>query len=435
MTVDAPRAQEALAGLVGAERVWPATAADAIEGRQPTLVVEPASVEAAAKAFAYADQQGLAVAPRGGGTRLDWGRPPQRLDLVLSTLGLNQILEHAAGDMTATVQAGVTLAALRERLATEGQRLALDLPWAERATIGGLLATDDSGSLRLRYGGLRDLIIGITVVRPDGVVARAGGKVVKNVAGFDLAKLFTGSLGTLGLIVEATFRLHPLPDASATLALRAETPEAAGAFVSDVLGSTLVPTGLTVAWPDDGAATILLRFEGLAAAIEQQAAEAERLARARGIAVSRTEPAEAAAAWQGMAELPWEGGAEALVGRVGLLPAEIGPTLRVMEAVARDQRVSAVGVLHAHGLGLVQAEAVDQSAGRLADFARHLRERLVTRHGTLSLLRAPAEVKRNLDAWGLPAETLPLLEAVRQRFDPHDTLNPGRLIPTRTQPA
>ena len=434
MTVDAPRAQEALAGLVGAERVRPATPDDAIDGCQPALVVEPATVEATAQALAYADQQGLAVAPRGGGTRLSWGRPPERLDLVLSTAGLDQILEHAAGDMTATVQAGVTLGALRERLAAEGQMLALDVPWAERATIGGLLATDDSGSLRLRYGGLRDLIIGISIVRPDGVVARAGGKVVKNVAGFDLAKLFTGSLGTLGLIVEATFRLHPLPDASATLALRAGTPEAAGAFVLDVLGSTLVPTGLTLAWPDDEAATILLRFGGLAAAIEQQAAEAERLAQARGITAARTEPSEAAAAWQGIADLPWEAEADALVARIGVLPAEIGATLRAMEAVARDQELTAVGVLHAHGLGLVRAEA-GQSAGRLADFAVGLRERLVAQRGTLAVLQAPPEVKRSLDVWGIRADTLPLLESVRQRFDPHDTMNPGRLIPTRTRPA
>ena len=149
---------------------------------------------------------GLRVAPRGGGTKLTWGNPPARVDLIVSTARLDQIIEHAWADLTVTVEAGCTMQNLQERLARHGQRLALDAMWPERATVGGVLSTNDSGALRLRFGGLRDLIIGVTLALPDGTLARSGGKVVKNVAGYDLPKLATGALGTLGVIARATFR-------------------------------------------------------------------------------------------------------------------------------------------------------------------------------------------------------------------------------------
>jgi glycolate oxidase FAD binding subunit len=434
MAIDAPELQQALTEIVGAERTRTASEADEIDGRRPRLVIEPESVETAARALAYADQHGLAVVPRGGGSRLSWGRPLEAADLVLSTGGLDQILEHAAGDMTVTVQAGVPLAALQEKLAQAGQFLALDVPGAERATLGGLIATDDSGSLRLRYGGLRDLIIGITVVRPDGVVARAGGKVVKNVAGFDLAKLFTGALGTLGLVAEATFRLHPLPPASGTLVLRGDSPEAAGEFLLEVLGSTLVPLGLTVIWPDDVAATLLVRFGGLPEAVEDQLAEARRLAEGRGLSVRHAAPSGTTTVWRPAGRLPWEGGEPALVARVGVLPAEIPAALRAMEALARQYELSAQAAFQAHGLGLLRAESAGPT-DRLAAFASDLRQRLEARQGTLALLEAPREVKAAVDAWGIRPDALLLMQQVRQRFDPRGTHNPGRMLATRTPPA
>src|SRR5437763_1191827 len=172
-------------------------------------VVEPGSVDEVATLLRDASRDGLAVIPRGGGTKLDWGRPPRRADLVLSTVRLDRVLEHAWGDMTATVEAGCTVARLQHALAEHGQRLACDPLWPERATIGGILAASDNGPLRARFGALRDLIIGVTLVLADGTVAKSGGKVVKNVAGYDLPKLATGSFGTLAVITQAVFRLHP----------------------------------------------------------------------------------------------------------------------------------------------------------------------------------------------------------------------------------
>ncbi|HEV3462352.1 MAG TPA: FAD-binding oxidoreductase, partial [Actinomycetota bacterium] len=207
--------------------VRPAEGAYAVDGVEARFLARPGSVEEASQVLRAAAADGLAGAFMGGGSKLGLGNPPERLDLVVETRGLDQVLEHAAGDLVVKAQAGVRLADLQAALAPAGQWLALDPP-EPRATLGGVVAANASGPRRLRYGTVRDLIIGITVVLADGTVARAGGKVVKNVAGYDLAKLFCGSLGTLGLVAEATFRLHPLPAAAAVVSLEVERPAQVG---------------------------------------------------------------------------------------------------------------------------------------------------------------------------------------------------------------
>ncbi len=195
--------EEGLRAIVTPKFVRQASVADAVAGVLPQIVAEPATEQELAKVLKLADEAGLAVIPRGGGTKVDWGNPPGRADLILSTLRLNRILEHAWADLTVTVEAGCTIGKLQGTLAKHGQRLALDALWPEHATVGGMLSTNDSGALRLRFGSLRDLIIGVTLALPDGTLASSGGKVVKNVAGYDLPKLATGALGTLGVITRA----------------------------------------------------------------------------------------------------------------------------------------------------------------------------------------------------------------------------------------
>ena len=190
-------------------------ASDAIAGVVPSFVAFPASTDEASALLRVAAAHQLAVVARGAGTGLGWGAPPTSADLVIDLQAMDQVLEHAAGDLVARVQAGVTMGHLASVLASAGQELAIDAP--ADATVGGVVATGTAGPRRLRYGTPRDLLIGITVVRADGEVAHSGGKVVKNVAGYDLGKLFCGSAGTLGLITEATFRLHPRPAAVAYL--------------------------------------------------------------------------------------------------------------------------------------------------------------------------------------------------------------------------
>src|SRR5580704_19034648 len=228
-----------------------ATDRDAIGGRQPRFVAAPSSTEEAAALLRAAADLGLTVVPRGSGTHLDWGAPPTSCDLIVDTRRLNRIIEHAAGDLVVSVQAGVKLAELAKVLAQAGQRLALD-PLSS-GTIGGLIATGAAGPLRYRYGRPRDLLIGITVVRADGAVAKSGGKVVKNVAGYDLGKLFAGSFGTLGLIAEATFRLHPVPAAAGHITLECGTAAAAADAVAAAVESPLQASAVEIDRPAPGA--------------------------------------------------------------------------------------------------------------------------------------------------------------------------------------
>src|SRR6185295_5876810 len=184
-----------------------------VDGVRPGYVCTPGSVDEVSEAIEAASQIVASVIPWGGGTRMTLGFPPRAGSLVLQTERLNEIVEYEPADLTVTVQAGMRLAALQARLGAEGQMLALDPAAADRATIGGLIAANASGPLRLVYGTARDLVIGTRVVNADGVISKAGGRVVKNVAGYDLNKLYVGSLGTVGVVVELSFKLHPLPQA------------------------------------------------------------------------------------------------------------------------------------------------------------------------------------------------------------------------------
>src|SRR6202044_1625548 len=226
-----------------------------------------------------------------GGTKLAWGNSPLRAHIILSTARLNAIIEHAHSDLTVTVEAGCTLRQLAETLAKQNQRLALDGLWPERATVGGILSANDSGVLRLRFGSLRDLVIGATLALADGTLAKSGGKVVKNVAGYDLPKLATGSLGTLGIITQAIFRLHPTPRETRTLSFAGAAAIAAAqenlhAFVLAIQDCDMVPTGVQIRAASNPASSstendlheIDLRFEGTISGCEAQIEQTLRMA-------------------------------------------------------------------------------------------------------------------------------------------------------------
>src|SRR6059036_724988 len=228
--------------LLGPDHVRPASPADAVSGVRPKLVVDPGTEKELAEVLRLSNEAGLAVIPRGGGTKPGWGNPPSRADVILSTARLSAIIEHAWADLTVTVEAGCSIRRLQETLAEHGQRLALDPLWPERATIGGVLSANDSGALRLRFGALRDLIIGVTIALPDGTLASSGGKVVKNVAGYDLPKLVTGAFGTLGIITRAVFRLHPLPRNTRSFSIGTKGAEEARRLIHAIQNSNLAHT-------------------------------------------------------------------------------------------------------------------------------------------------------------------------------------------------
>jgi glycolate oxidase FAD binding subunit len=414
--------QTELAALVGADHVRTATPDDASDGVQPRFVVEPGDGDAVAAVLRAATAAGLCVAPRGGGTKTGWGNPPPKLDLLLSTRRLNAVLEHAWGDMTATVQAGCTVAEFGRVLAEHGQRLALDPLWPDRATIGGILATNDSGALRQRFGSLRDLILGVTVALPDGTLARSGGKVVKNVAGYDLPKLMTGALGTLGVIVDATFRLYPLPIHTQTLCIAAPGIAIANKLTLAILDSTMVPTGVQLYVHPDSAPQLAVRFEGVEAAIASQVDRLSAIAKELGC--HDIAPADDAV-WAARETL-WHGGPMALVGKVSVLPDRIAELGDSLDRVLRPLRAEWKLLMQALGVGALRIDGANEQV--LLTALTLLRSELARSGGSLVVLHAPPAAKARIDVWGDMGDALPLMRRVKGQFDGKNILNPDRLI-------
>jgi glycolate oxidase FAD binding subunit len=366
--------------------------------------ITPASEEDLARFLADADRRGMKVAPRGGGTKSDWGHPPLRTDLTLSTLGLNRVLEHAAGDMTVTVEAGCTIAALQQHVAQRGQRLALDPLWPDRATVGGVLATNDSGPLRHAFGTARDLLLGITVALPDGTLARAGGKVVKNVAGYDLPKLMVGAYGTLGVITRATFRLHPLPTATRSFSYSVPWDRLAD-FVYALRGLPLAITGLQMVARRGTHAGVHARVEGSPEGVGAAATAIADLARTHG--ATPHVPREAAASER-----------EELWLRPGPLAKVTFPPATVAALCGAFRDVGATFVAEAAGAGLaVIPEADGETVSKLARFVRAF-------DGSFVLLRGEQGLKRETNSAAM-GDALPLMRRVRDQFDPGRTLNLG----------
>ena len=222
-----------------------------VRQHEETITISPANTQQVSEILRFANENGLTVTPIGGGTKQSWGNPPKPTSTSTSPASTD-VIEHPWQDLTCTVQAGCTWQHLQQTLAKHGQFVALDPLWPERATVGGILATNDSGALRHRYGSLRDLVIGMTLVLADGNIARSGGKVVKNVAGYDLCKLVTGSLGTLAVITEATFRLHPLPQHTQTFTVAAPQAQQLAPLMASIRASHLLTQALQLRGDTNG---------------------------------------------------------------------------------------------------------------------------------------------------------------------------------------
>ncbi len=407
-----------MAAIVGGDHIRDAAAVDVVAGVTPAKVIEPGSAEEFAKVFAVAGRSGLAVLPRGGGTKSDWGNPPRRADVVLSTRRLNRILEHAWGDLTLSVEAGATVAQVQAALAEHGQRLAIDPLWPDRATIGGILATNDSGSLRARFGSLRDLIIGITVVLPNGVLARSGGKVVKNVAGYDLPKLNTGALGTLGVITQAVFRLHGLPRESRSVSFSSDSLEKICARMNAVRDSNLSYTALQVRANGQADHRLDLLWEGTPEGIAAQDHELPSITR-------DLQSADPAGCWNTRQSLWERKDRPRAVVKLSILPMGLANFCAAVESCKSSHSISWEIIIQSPGVGLLRIEG-DQS--QLVDTLIRLRANAKKSSGSLVVLSAPLEIKERLDSWGDPGDALPLMRAVKQQLDPHGILNPGRFV-------
>jgi glycolate oxidase FAD binding subunit len=406
--------------------------ADAFEGVTPSFVASPESTEEAAAVVRVAAEHDLAVVPRGSGSRLGsgshlgWGMPPGRADLVVETLRMDKVLEHAAGDLVVRVQAGARMGDLAEVLAAAGQEVALDVPVA--STAGGMVATGLAGPRRLRYGSPRDLLIGITIVRADGTVAKSGGKVVKNVAGYDLGKLFAGSWGTLGLITEVTFRLHPLPGARAYVTASFADAQAACVAVAGAAASPLVPSAVELGRSAPGGPLqVGVLLEGSADGV---AARAERMA---GL-LAEAGAGSGAGSASIFADTPsWWPGAPAADGgtliQVSFWVSALASVLGVIDEAARSLDVTAT-ISGAAGAGVLYvALPADVAADVSARFVGALRRTLSHERGHVVVLAAPAAVRTALGEHGGmtgPVPSVRLMRAVKDQFDPGGRLSPGR---------
>jgi len=404
--------------IVGAANVRAATAQDAVAGAPLEYVVSPGTEQELAAVLACANDAGVSVIPRGGGTKLDWGNPPARAGIVLSTLRLHRVLEHAWADLTVAVEAGCTMQTLQEALAQHRQRLAIDVLWPEHATVGGVLSTNDSGAVRLRYGALRDLIIGVTLALPDGTLANSGGKVVKNVAGYDLPKLATGALGTLGVITRAIFRLHPLCRETLTLSFAAPSLDKMQGAILSVQDSTLAHSALQIRCASGQQVEVDILLEATPAGLASQKQKLQEML--PGFAIQ----ASSGMSWSARQELWDSADNSTAIAKLSVLPTQIAETVRELQKSLLMPSVGWQLVMQATGIGWLR---IANASARLNAILQELRGCLETNNGSLVLLRKPPGTE-TLESWGNPGDAIGVMRALKRQLDPKATLNPGRFV-------
>ena len=380
----------------------------------PTIVAELAELVT----IANRDRSPLIVA--GNSSKLDWGGMVTSAKSIVSTQKLDRLIAHAVGDLTITVEAGMKFARLQEILAIAGQFLPLDPAYPDRATIGGIIATADTGSLRHRYGGVRDLLLGINFVRADGKIAKAGGRVVKNVAGYDMMKLFTGSYGTLGILTEVTLRVYPLPTITGTVIITGAV-EGLMKVAKILLASTLTPIAvdvLSTAFSQQleisNTPSLVVKFATIPASIAQQSEQLLAIAKASGLKGGMWQGVQEEQLWSGIQTGIW--GDAAIGCKLGVRSTAAVETIALLD---RSTDNTAKGVIHlSSGIG----------ACALADAnpIKSLRSHCEVVGGFLSVLQAPAAVKQQIDVWGYRGNAVPLMREIKQQFDPLGILNPER---------
>jgi len=408
---------EDLRRIVGPDNVHEATEVDAVEGVEPEFVVEPGSVEEVSGIMKLAAREGLAVAPRGGGTKMHIGDPPRRLDLIVSTARMNEVLEHTPGDQIVRLQAGVKLEDLQKYVSSSDQMLAIDPP-ESGATVGGIVAANSSGPRRYRYGTIRDLIIGITVVLHDGTVAKAGGKVVKNVAGYDLSKLFTGSLGTLGIIATANFRLHPRPEASRTVAVEVIEPQQAQAAAQAIVHSQVEATAVELHYGENEKLLAVL-LESISGGIDAKAETASFLLKQFG---------EVRTLSQEEADRLGSLTSPKVVLKIGAPPVDLAAVLESVLGAAERKGLAHPRITGHAGTGVTLVGFSQENEDGAAGFVEEMREIWVRRGGSVTLQRAPLTLKQRVSTWDNGGDYLGLVRRVKEKFDPRGGMNPGRFL-------
>lgn len=425
-----PKNQQELEKIVGVGNVQPWDEIESVRQQQIIQclapenpiqgLIYPQTQAQLAEVIAYTNQQQLKVLPCGFCSKIDWGGLVKNIDFAVSTQGMNQLIEHAVGDLTVTVEAGMKFSQLQAILAQENQVLGFDPSYPETATIGGIIATGDTGSLRQRYRSIRDLILGISIVRYDGKIAKAGGRVVKNVAGYDLMKLFTGSYGTLGIISQITLRVYPQAEASGTVILTGEA-EAISQVNQILLASALTPVAVDLISSDLSKILglgdnigLMVRFQSIAEGVKQQSQRLTELGEKIGLKAIYIDSDEDNL-WQQLKQQIWQSESQdSIICKIGITPTSAVKTLIQYQTL---------GMIHAGvGLGVLRFDSISPET------LLKLRNWCESQGGFLSILKAPVDLKQKLEVWGYAGNALNLMRQIKQQFDPQNQFSPNRFV-------
>ena len=411
----------------------------AVDGLAPKAVVIPGSVEEVSRLLAYANLEKLAVVPRGNGTKMAAGGIPGKIDLVLSMLRINRIVEHDIPNLSLSVEAGITLAEVQKRLADTGKGsfLPLDPPYSERATIGGIIAANSSGPRRYIYSSARDLLLGIKAVYPNGDVVAFGGKTVKNVSGYDMTKLMIGSWGALGVITEITTKLLPLPEASATLLGSFGDLAKAGSVTRKILHSLLLPSAMELM---DGKAAsqlgeqakylVAFSLEGVGEAVERQVAEIGDLAKREGAVDTKVLKGEDERTfWIRVRDFALASAASVIL-RSNVVISKLTETLENYEKMAQAAGVDCALIGHA-GNGILTSYILEYGAAKIdpvVDLIGKFTDEAAKHEGNLVVEFSPRDLKERVSVWGRPRSDEVVMRRLKGTVDPGGVLNPGRFV-------
>ena len=412
-----------------------------VDGVPPSSIALPDTVDELGDVLARASAQGLAVAPWGGGTRVAIGNPPERMDIVVDVSRINQVLAYNSADLTVTVGAGMTFTALRQALSEHDQFLAIDPPLPDRATVGGTLACGVAGPMTWQLWSPRDLTIGMKVVLANGRFSSSGGQVVKNVSGYDMARLHIGGMGTLGLIAEASFKLTPLPVKQATVVAVFDTGLKCHQAAVGVLASGVLPLAMTALNPAsaslagldeaDGSYALAVRLGGRPRTLDRQVEETKRAcADLEPSRLDVLEQDEAAGLWEGVRDFGWSEETRPLLGcRASVLPSQVGSLVANLEhIVTADGTAPALISYPAYGTVLAgwYGDGSAPSDDLLADTVSKARRAAREAGGNIMVEQCPTPLKHQINVWDEVGDSIAIMRRMKQQYDPDRILNPGR---------
>jgi glycolate oxidase FAD binding subunit len=423
----------------------------AIDGKKPKVVVTPGTIDEVSKVVAHANQQHLAIIPKGNGTKMEMGGIPKKMDIVLSTSRLNRITDRDCENLTLSAESGLTLGEVQQGLAKVGKGyfLPLDPPFTGKATLGGIVATNSSGPKRLLYGTARDMMIGAKAVFPNGDIVVSGGKTVKNVSGYDMCKLLIGSYGTLGILCEMTFKLLPLPEKEATLLLSFSELEEADGFAREMRGSQLIPSSLEilnakavqkmkypVSMPPNGNFLVAIGVEGVTESIDRQISEMSEIGKKNGVLEAVTLDSDKHLAfWIAIRDFNYgliQEYPNAISLKSNFLISKSGEMLGEYEKIAQGLGIDCAFISHA-GNGILYSHILPGKNFRskvesFVELIEKLTAEAVKYGGGLVVESSPLSIKKKVDVWGQPRSDYLVARRLKEQIDPAGILNMGRFV-------